>query len=293
MSNKLFQNVIHQMKDSIDRQFGVIDKYNKIIACSEKSQIGKNLNVPIGASTEIFVHGDYTLKPILQANNVQYTLFIKGNDFICNKYAHIIAVAFVNIKKYHDEKYDRARFVKDIILDNILPGDIYIKARDLCFDNYATRIAIVVRSGEMYDMSLDVALQDIFPDNYKDFIININENEAAIVKEINEDISPENILNLAESILATLLDEYGISVTVGIGSAVNNIKSLSRSFKEAQMSLEVGKVFDNEKSILSYDNLGVARLVYQLPTTLCDVYLSEILKHGTIDIQPCARLQTQ
>ena len=61
MSNKLFQNVIHQMKDSIDRQFGVIDKYNKIIACSEKSQIGKNPNVPIGASTEIFVHGDYTL----------------------------------------------------------------------------------------------------------------------------------------------------------------------------------------------------------------------------------------
>lgn len=271
------------MEKTIDKTFGIIDENNIIIACNDIGIVGDSLQLPPNLNFDLVTYGRYIFKPLI-TEFTRYTIFIDGNDEISKKFAIIISITFENIKKYYDEKYDRSRFVKDIILDNILPGDIYIKARELCFDNYATRTVVVVRPEETYDMSLDVALQNVFPDKHKDFIININENEAAIVKEISDDICQSDVINLAESILATLLDEYGISAAIGIGSAVNNIKSLSRSFKEAQMSLEIGKVFENEKRILSYDNLGVARPVYQLPTTLCDVYLSEILKRGTIDM---------
>ena len=71
--------------------------------------------------------------------------------------------------------------------------------------------------------------------------------------------------------------------TIGIGTQVTNIKDLANSFKEAQIALEVGKVFDTEKTIVSYENLGIARLIYQLPTTLCDMFLREVFKRGSIE----------
>lgn len=284
MANKLFQNVIYQMKDAIDKQFGVIDEYNKIIACSDINLIGEKLDVSVDSGTEVFVYGEYTLKPIPQANNVQFTVFVKGNDFICNRYAHIIAVAFANIKNYYDEKYDRSRFVKDIILDNVLPGDIYLKARELYFESDVARAVIVMRNNELTDVSVLEVLQSVFPQKNKDFVISINDKEAVIVKEINENITHDDLQNLALSIAETLESELGIRVSMGIGTTVANLKSLARSYKEAQMAIEVGKFFDSEKTISSYDNLGIARLVYQLPTTLCELFLGEIFKYGSINI---------
>ena len=88
---------------------------------------------------------------------------------------------------------------------------------------------------------------------------------------------------LANSIVDTLSSEFYTHCTVGIGTVVGSIKELARSFKEAQVALEVGKVFDTEKAIVSYNNLGIARLIYQLPTTLCDMFLKEVFKRGSID----------
>ena len=88
---------------------------------------------------------------------------------------------------------------------------------------------------------------------------------------------------LAGSIVDTLSSEFYTHAVVGIGTAVSGIKDLARSFKEAQIALEVGKVFDTEKNIVSYDNLGIARLIYQLPTTLCETFLREVFKRGSIE----------
>ena len=93
----------------------------------------------------------------------------------------------------------------------------------------------------------------------------------------------KDIDKLASSIVDTLSGEFYTHCTVGIGTVVNGIKDLARSFKEAQVALEVGKVFDTEKPIVSYDNLGIARLIYQLPTTLCEMFLKEVFRKGSID----------
>ena len=126
-------------------------------------------------------------------------------------------------------------------------------------------------------------LQNLFPDKNKDFIININETDIALVKEIKPSIDEKDIDKLASSIVDTLSSEFYTQCTVGIGTVVNNIKDLARSFKEAQVALEVGKVFDTEKAIVSYNDLGIARLIYQLPTTLCDMFLREVFKKGSIE----------
>ena len=123
----------------------------------------------------------------------------------------------------------------------------------------------------------------LFPDKQKDFVFNISENDTVLVKEIKRGIDQHDIEKLALSIVDTLSGEHYIKAVVGIGTPIANVKDLATSFKEAQIAMEVGKVFDTEQSIISYDNLGIARLIYQLPTTLCEMFLKEVFKQGGIE----------
>ena len=283
MSNRLFQGVIHQMKDAVDKTFGVLDENMTVIACSDPGRIGEQLAVTAPASSELFVSDGYTLKTLSSVQSLEYTIFVKGDDVLASKYASVLSVAFSNIKFYYDEKYDRSNFIKNIILDNILPGDIYLKARELYFNSDVLRSVILIRIVEPNDVSVYDVLQNLFPDKTKDFVININETDIALVKETKTGIESKHIENLAATIADTLSGEFFVHAVIGVGSTVDNLKDLARSFKEAQVALEVGKVFDTEKTIVSYDNLGIARLIYQLPTTLCESFLKEIFKRGSID----------
>ena len=118
----------------------------------------------------------------------------------------------------------------------------------------------------------------MFPDKNKDFIININETDIALVKEIKPNIDEKDIDKLASSIVDTLSGEFYTHCTVGIGTVVNSIKDLARSFKEAQVALEVGKVFEHREAHRQLHHLGIARLIYQLPTTLCEMFLKEVFR---------------
>ena len=208
MPNRLFHTVINQMKDAIDKPFGVMDANNTVIACSELGRIGEQLDVSVIPIADGFTDGGYTFKPIISAQGTDYTVFVEGTDIISGKYAAIIAIAFANIKNYYDEKYDRSNFIKDIILDNILPGDIYIKARELYFESDVARTVILIRNLEGGDVSVYEVLQNLFPEKTKDFIININETDIALVKETKPDIDRKDIENLASSIADTLSGEF-------------------------------------------------------------------------------------
>ena len=284
MANRLFQSIIHQMKDAIDRTIGVIDDKGVVIACSELGKIGENLSLDlINVSTsEAFVFGGNTHKAIESSQLGEYYTFVSGIDPMAEKYANVLSISFSNIKYYYDEKYDRGNFVKNVILDNILPGDIYLKSRELHFNTDVSRVVLLIRTTEASDIVVYDIVQNLFPDKAKDFVISINETDIALVKETAKDIDAKDVENLALSIADTLSGEFYTRVVIGIGSPVDNIKDLAKSFKEAQASLEVGKVFDTDKTIVSYSNLGIARLIYQLPTTLCETFLREIFKRGSI-----------
>ncbi len=184
-----------------------------------------------------------------------YAAFVSGADPDARRYVKILAVAMDNIKQYYDEKYDRGNFIKNVILDNILPGDIYLKSHELHFDSDVSRVCLLIKVNDKNEVSAFEVLQNLFPDKNK----------------------------LARSIVDTLTGEFYAHCCVGIGTIVDNIKELPRSFKEAQTALEVGKVFDTARDIVSYNNLGIARLIYQLPTTLCEMFLKEVFKKGSIE----------
>ncbi len=286
MSNRLFQTVIHQMRQSIDRTIGVVDESSVIIACSELGKIGEVIEdlsaESLNPSSAVVVNG-YTYEAIGTHPKPEYAVFVSGSDEDAIRYTGLLAVSLSCIKQYYDEKYDRSNFIKNVILDNILPGDIYLKSRELHFSADVSRVCMLIKITNKTDVSAFDVIQQLFPDKSKDFIININETDIALVKEIRSGIDERDLDKLAGSIVDTLSSEFYTHCVIGIGTIVDNIKDLARSFKEAQVALEVGKVFDTEKTIVSYNNLGIARLIYQLPTTLCEMFLREVFKRGSIE----------
>lgn len=286
MSNRLFQGVVHQMRDTIGRVIGVIDENSTIVACSELSRIGTNSDfctIELGDSHDVFIRDGYTYKPFGVHVKPDYAVFIEGTDDQAAKYASILAISLSSIKQYYDEKYDRNNFVKNIILDNVLPGDITLKARELHFNADISRVVFLISIVSANEVSAYDVIQNLFPDKNKDFVFNITETEIVLVKEIKAGIDNKDLEKLARSISDTLSGEFFTKVNVGIGTPVTGIKDLARSFKEAQIAIEVGKVFDTDKTIVSYDNLGIARLIYHLPTTLCETFLKEVFKKGSIE----------
>jgi carbohydrate diacid regulator len=286
MPNRLFQGIINQMREAVDRTIGVVDESGTIVACSDLGIIGE---VRKGVVTGGVFNGtqtcvdDATYTTFDVLIRPEYAVFVDGTDELSQKYSKIIAVALDQIKQNNDEKFDRSNFVKNVILDNILPGDIYIKSRELHFNNDATRVVFLIRTTQETEVSVFDIIQNFFPDKTKDFVININENDIALVKEVRPNVESKDLEKLARSINDTLRSEFYFNAVIGIGTCVTGIKELAHSFKEAQVALEVGKVFDTEKLIISYENLGIARLIYQLPTTLCEMFLKEVFKRGSIE----------
>ncbi|MCR4780580.1 MAG: helix-turn-helix domain-containing protein [Ruminiclostridium sp.] len=286
MSNRLFQGVVHQMRDTVGRIIGVIDENATIVACSELSKIGTSndfFSIEFSDSHDIFIRDGYTYKPFGVHVKPDYAVFVEGTDEMAGKYASILAISLSSIKQYYDEKYDRNNFVKNIILDNVLPGDISIKSRELHFNADINRVVFLISIISSNDVSAYDVIQNLFPDKNKDFVFNITESEIVLVKEIKSGIDVKDLEKLARSIADTLQTEFFTRVNIGIGTPVIGVKDLARSFKEAQIAIEVGKVFDTEKNIVSYDNLGIARLIYHLPTTLCETFLKEVFKKGSIE----------
>lgn len=285
MSNRLFQGVIQQMKETLDRVVGVIDENGAVIACSELGRMGEIheniINELSGAP--LLLRGGWTYKPFGSRPRPDYAVFVEGSDQIAAKYAGILTVTLSSIKQYYDERYDRGNFIKNVILDNILPGDIYLKARELHLNAEVLRVVLLIKMTDKNDVSVYDVISNLFPDRQKDFVINIGESEIALVKEVRQGIETVDLEKLARSVVDTLSSEFYTHANVGIGTIVSGVKDLAKSFKEAQVALEVGKVFDTEKVIISYDNLGIARLIYQLPTTLCEMFLKEVFKKGSID----------
>ena len=288
MSNSVFQSVMLQLKDATDRVFGVIDTDGCVISCTDVAFLGERwpeaAMKAANASEQIVTYGQKTFKSILSSTNLfEYAVFCTGDDELARAYCSMAYIALNDAKAFYEEKHDRGTFVKNIIMDNILPGDIYIRAKELHFATDALRAVFLVRQVGHGDVATADVLAGMFPDKLQDFVVNINETDIAVIKQIEPDTDSEELEKLAADMEETLRNELFVKAVIGIGTVAEHLRTLADSYKEAQTAIEVGKVFDTEKSIINYENLGIGRLIYQLPTTLCDIYLTEVFKKNSID----------
>ena len=288
MSNSVFQSVIVQLRDVSDRTFGVIDTEGNVVSCTDMVLLGErwaDAALKVGNSSEnVATFAQKSFKAIMgNSNYFEYAVFCTGDDELAKSFCQVAYVALNDAKTFYEEKHDRGTFVKNIIMDNILPGDIYIRAKELHFATDAPRAVFLIRQVGHSDVATVDVLSGMFPDKLQDFVLSINETDIAIIKQIGGNVTAEDLEKMAVNIEDTLKNELRIKTIIGIGTVASHLRELADSYKEAQTAIEVGKVFDTEKSVMHYENLGIGRLIYQLPTTLCEIFLREVFKKNSLD----------
>ena len=287
MQNRIFQNACNQLKKDVHRKIGIMDDSGYIIACSDEAKVGHQNEAVIAhfeTNNDEYVGGGYVFRKIETCNKNTYVVFCEGTDELAKGYSAFLGTHFLTIKQYYDEKYDRNIFMKNVILDNVLPNDIIYRSRELKLMVDCERVVYLIRTHKSVDISMVDILQSIFPDKAKDFVIRIDDRDFAIIKEVKSGTEMKDIIKQAQEMHDTINSEAMVKVSLGISTIVDSIPELARAYREARIALEVGKVFDTEKNIISYDNLGIGRLIYQLPTTLCELFLKEVFKKESISV---------
>ena len=205
MSSRIFQGVIVQMKDATTRCIGVVDEQGFVIACSELSMIGSRLDdfqAAVGEVQEQLFATDARTYKILSASTArfEYAVFVEGNDQTARSICILAAVGMTEASTNFEEKHNKAAFVKNIISDNILPGDVYVRAKELHFTTDVPRAVLLVRQVNVTDIAVLELIQNMFPDRQHDFVLSVSESDIVVIKEMTPDETSEDVCALAESI---------------------------------------------------------------------------------------------
>ncbi len=288
MSGRIFQNVVLQIKDATDRVVGVIDGEGTVISCSDLGLIGRKWPEyvePINrADNSIVTIDGRTFRALAGwGSRFDYAVFTVGDDEVGRSVCSMASVALNGAKSYYEEKHDRGSFIKNIISDNIMLSDIYMRAKELHVAPEVARGVFVIRQPAGGDAGIMDVVQGLFPDRQNDFILNVGDNDVALIHQLPETGSEREIQRVASLLEETLRVGGENHVVIGIGTVSQHLRELAKSYKEARIAIEVGKVFDTEKYVISYESLGIGRLIYQLPTTLCEMFLVEVFKKNPID----------
>lgn len=188
-----------------------------------------------------------------------------------------IAVSNIqNLITAYKERFDRNNFFQNLILDNLLLGDIYNRAKKLHIEIQKPRVVLLLEipaGKENYAMEF---LKSMFSAQSGDYVTAVDENTLIVIKQVEAKDSYAEVVEVAETTVAMMNTEAMINVRVAYGTIVEELKDVSKSYKEAKMALDVGKIFYAEKTVTAYSTLGIGRLIYQLPINLCEMFIEEI-----------------
>lgn len=292
---KLFQNLINQIKGIIDEEFGIMDETGLILGCTDEGKVGQVNNsaakVLASRGTSVVIDG-VTYQKVFVRNKLEFITFINSDSEDSLKYLSLISINVTNVRIYYDEKFDKGNFIKSIIMDNILPGDIPLRAKELHLPYSAYRVALLIKTERTKDIYPHEMVQSLLPNRTKDFVIVLDEENMVLIKEIKSGDDYKEVEKTARMIVDMLNTELMIKAYVGIGTIVSNIRDIGRSVKEAQTALKVGSIFESDKYIINYNKLGIGRLIYQLPTTLCKLFLKEVFNEESFELLDAETLLT-
>ncbi|MBR5356936.1 MAG: helix-turn-helix domain-containing protein [Lachnospiraceae bacterium] len=278
ISNQILQTTIDGLKSIARVELCVVDTEGKevVSTTSHMNNVSKAAReFAMGPADSQEIQG-YQYFKIYDEQLVEYILIVAGTGEDVYTIGKMIAFQIQNLIVAYKERFDKDNFIKNLLLDNLLLVDIYSRAKKLHIATDVKRVAVIVEAGERKDNNVLECIRTHFGSNNKDFITAVDENNVIVVKELEENDPSKEIEKAAKAII-NVLNKEGISnVHVSYGTSVNEIKEVSRSYKEAKMALDVGKIFFAERNIVAYSELGIGRLIYQLPIPLCKMFIKEI-----------------
>ena len=218
----------------------------------------------------------YQFFKVYDESQLEYIVVAKGEAEDVYMIGKIVVFQIQNLLVAYKERYDKDNFIKNLLLDNLLLVDIFNRAKKLHIEMNARRVVYIVETSKEKDNGALETVRSMFAGGNKDFITAVDEKNIIVVKELGENEGYPELNKTAKVIRDLLNGENDQQVHIAYGTIVGEIKEVSRSYKEARMALDVGKIFFDDKDIVAYSTLGIGRLIYQLPIPLCKMFIKEI-----------------
>ena len=286
ISNQILQNTIEGLKGISRVDLCVMDTEGKELAGTFEA--AKDCEEAVMAFVESpadsqVIQGCQFFK-IFDEQRLEYVLLAEGESDDVYMLGKIAAFQIQSLLVAYKERFDKDNFIKNLLLDNLLLVDIYNRAKKLHIDTEAKRVIFIIETLHEKDSAALDNVRNLLGGKSKDFITAVDEKNIIVVKELSEKDGNRELERMAKEMLDTLRIEGGEEqIHIAYGTLVSDIKEVSKSYKEAKLALDVGKIFFQEKDIVAYTTLGIGRLIYQLPIPLCKMFIKEIFEGKSPD----------
>ena len=285
ISNQVLQTTIDGLKNITRIDICVMGTEGKALATTinnvEEYEDAVMAFVESPADSQVLQ--EYQFFKVFDDHQLEYVILAKGDSDDVYMVGKLAAFQIQNLLVAYKERYDKDNFIKNLLLDNLLLVDIYNRAKKLHIETSVNRVVFLIETKDEKDSNALETVKGLFAGKSRDFITQVDEKNIILVKELKEEEGYEDMEKTANVILDMLNTEAMISVHVSFGTIVNEIKDVSRSYKEAKMALDVGKIFYSDQNVIAYSSLGIGRLIYQLPMPLCKMFIGEIFGENTPD----------
>lgn len=285
ISNQILQNTIDGVTGITKIDLTVVDTEGNVLAETSKNHIdyGELIASFVDSPADSQTLNGYQFFKVYDEQQLEYVIIAKGDAETVYMIGKIVVLQIQNLLVAYKERYDKDNFFKNLLLDNLLLVDIFNRAKKLHIEMNARRVVYIIETSKEKDSSALETVRGLFAGGNKDFITAVDEKNIILVKELSEKEGYDNLEKIAQIIVDMLNTEAMARVHVAYGTIIKDIKEVSRSYKEAKMALDVGKIFYSDKKVMAYSNLGIGRLIYQLPLPLCKMFIKEIFEDKTPD----------
>ena len=278
ISNQILQNTVEGLKQISRVELGVIDTEGNVLAAtfSEAGDFSEPARIFANSPADSQEVQGYQFFKIYDETQLEYILLASGSTDDTYMIGKMAAFQIQSLLVAYKERFDKDNFIKNLLLDNLLLVDIYNRSKKLHIDTDVRRIVLLIEVNNERDMNSLETVRSISTGRPKDFITAVDEKNVIVVREVKDNETYEDLCKAAKVIYEMLCGENLPKARIALGTIVQEIKDVSRSYKEARMALDVGKIFYNERNVVAYSNLGIGRLIYQLPIPLCKMFIKEI-----------------
>ena len=277
ISNQILQNTIDGLKNITRTDLCVLDVEGKILAATfpDADSFSESAQSFVNSPADSQVVNGCQFFKVFDEHQLEYILLAYGDSEDVYMIGKIASFQIQNLLVAYKERFDKDNFIKNLLLDNLLLVDIYNRAKKLHIDIEVRRVVFLIETNRDKDGNELEKIRGLFGGKSKDFVTAVDEKNIIVVKELAENEQYEDLRKTAEVIL-NLFRGDGNGVHISYGTVINELKEVSRSYNEARMDLDVGMIFFEEQNIIAYSQLGIGRLIYQLPIPLCKMFIKEI-----------------
>ncbi len=269
----------------MDRTAGVTDGSGSVIACTDERREGaEDMSARAfgGTDDRTAIAAGRSYLRLTAADRQGLSACIEGPAPTSRTYLELLGRWIEAALKERNTDAERESFLKNVLLENELPGDIPLKAREYRISFHAPRVVFLVRIDRGESVGVLEILQGLFPEGRREHVLAMDEETFVLVSELDGERG-EFSDRVARTIVDNLNAESMARVHIGIGMTAENLKDTAKSYREALMALTVGGIFESDRAVVRYDQLGLGRLIYQLPTTLCNMFLDEVFPKGAYE----------